>query len=74
MQPTSTIAPIVLQSNHVDSNMDNASQEPANICTQHVFMMGHVVIGYISSDNTGCFPVMSNQGNPYVALFYIYVS
>jgi hypothetical protein len=64
--------PIVLPSDQVDSNMDDAPQEPANICTHHVFMMVQVVTGCISSDNTGCFPVMSNQGNAYIALFYIY--
>jgi hypothetical protein len=35
-------------------------------------MTVHFVTGCISSDNTGCFPVMSNRGKAYVALFYIY--
>jgi hypothetical protein len=52
--------------------MDNAPQEPANIHTHHVFMMVHIVTGHVSSDNTRCFPVMSNRGNAYTALFYIY--
>jgi hypothetical protein len=72
MQPTSATMPIVLLSDQVDSNMDNAPQEPANIRTHHVFMTVHVVMGHISSDNTGCFPVTSNWGNAYIALFYIY--
>jgi hypothetical protein len=74
MQPTSVTTPIVLPPNRVDSNMDDALQEPANICTHHIFMAVHVVTvtGHVSSDNTGHFPVTSNWGNAYVALFYIY--
>jgi hypothetical protein len=52
--------------------MDDMPQDPANIHTHHVFMTVLLVTGGISSDNTGCFPVTSNRGNPYVALFYIY--
>jgi hypothetical protein len=52
--------------------MDSAPQEPANILTHHVFMTVHVSMGHVSSDNTGCFPMMPNQGNAYIALFYIY--
>jgi hypothetical protein len=52
--------------------MDSAPQEPANMCTHHVFMTVHVIAGHVSSDNTSCFPVTSNRGNAYVALFYIY--
>ncbi len=63
---------IVLPSNQVDSNMDNAPQEMANICTHHVFMMVHIVTGRASSDNTGCFLISSNWWNAYIALFYIY--
>jgi hypothetical protein len=72
MQPTSATVPIALPSNQVDSNMDNAPQVPANICTHHVFMTVHLITGCVSSDNTGHFPVTSNQGNTYIALFYIY--
>jgi hypothetical protein len=72
LQPTSATVPIVLLSNQVDSNMDDVPQEPANISTHHVFMTAHIVTGCTSSDNTGRFPVTSNQGNAYVALFYIY--
>jgi hypothetical protein len=35
-------------------------------------MLVHIVTGRISSNNTRCFPVMSNQGNAYITLFYIY--
>jgi hypothetical protein len=52
--------------------MDNVPQEPANIHTHHVFMRVHVLTGRVSSNNTRCFPVMSNWGNAYVTLFYIY--
>jgi hypothetical protein len=52
--------------------MDKVPQEPANIRTHHVFMTVHIVMGHISSNNTGCFLVTSNWGNAYVALFYIY--
>jgi hypothetical protein len=72
MQHTSATAPIVILSNRVISNMDDAPQEPANIRTHHVFMTVHIVTGGISSNNTQCFLVTSNQGNAYVALFYIY--
>jgi hypothetical protein len=71
MQPTAATTPVVLLFNRVDSNMDKAPQEPANICTHHIFMTVHVVTGRISSDNSGHFPVTSNRGNAYVALFYI---
>ncbi len=69
-QPTSATTPIVLLSNRVNSNIDSAPQEPANICTHHIFMMVHIVTGRVSSDNTGRFLVTSNGGNAYVALFY----
>jgi hypothetical protein len=72
VQPTSATAPIVLPHNQVNSNMGNAPQEPANIRTHHIFMMAHLVMGRISSNNTGCFPATSNRVNTYVALFYIY--
>jgi hypothetical protein len=52
--------------------MDNVPQEPANICTHHVFMMIHIVTGCISSNNPRCFLVTSNRGNAYIALFHIY--
>jgi hypothetical protein len=71
-QPTSVTAPIVLPSDQVDSNMNDAPQEPAHLHTHHVFMTVHVVMGCISHNNTQCFPVTSNWGNTYIALFYIY--
>jgi hypothetical protein len=72
MQTTSVTAPIVLPPGQVNSNMSDMPQEPANICTHHVFMTVHVVTGRISSDNTDCFPVTSYRGNAYITLFCIY--
>ena len=71
-QPTTATALIFLSSNQVNSNMDNVPQELANIRTHHVFMKVHIVMGCISSNNTGHFPVTFNQGNAYIALFYVY--
>jgi hypothetical protein len=71
-QPKAATTPIVLPSNQVNSNMDDVPQETANICTHHVFLTVHIVIGRVSSDNTGRFLVTSNWGNAHVAVFYIY--
>ncbi len=71
-QPTSATAPIVHPANRVGSNMDGAPQELANIRTHRVIMMAHLVTGRIFSNYTRCFLVTSNQGNAYIALFYIY--
>jgi hypothetical protein len=35
-------------------------------------MTVHIIMGRVSSNNTECFPVTSNQANAYIALFYIY--
>ena len=69
MQPISATAPIVVLSDQGSSNMDNTPQELANIHTHQVFMTVHLVTGCVSSNNTGCFPVTSNLGNTFVALF-----
>ncbi len=52
--------------------MDAAPQELTNERTYHVFMTIHEVTGSVSSDQSGRFPVTSNRGNAYVALFYVY--
>ncbi len=52
--------------------MDAAPQEPTNKHTHHVFMTICKVTGSVSSSQSGCFPVTSNCGNAYVALFYVY--
>ncbi len=64
--------PIVLPHHRVDSNMDTPPQQPSNERTQHVFLSVHDFTGDIASDQTGCFPVTSNRGNAYLALFYIF--
>ena len=71
-KPAASSIPIVLPRNRVDSNMDPQPQQPSNERTQHVFLTVHDVTGSIASDQTGRFPVMSNRGNSYVALFYVF--
>jgi hypothetical protein len=71
-KPAAATSPIVLPANLVNTNMDAAPQEPTNECTHHVFMTVHEVTGSISSDQSGRFPITSNRGNGYVALFYVY--
>jgi hypothetical protein len=67
-----TSIPIVLPHARVDSNMDPQPQQPSNERTHHVFLTVHDVTGSIASNQTGSFPVTSNRGNAYVALFYIF--
>jgi hypothetical protein len=52
--------------------MEAAPQEPTNERTHHVFMTVHEVTGSVSSNQSGHFPVTSNCGNVYAALFYVY--
>jgi hypothetical protein len=71
-KPAAATSPIVLQANLVDTNMDVAPQELTNECTHHVFMTVRKVPSSVSSDQSGRFPITSNRGNTYVALFYVY--
>jgi hypothetical protein len=64
--------PVVLPHNCVDSNMDTPPQQPSNERTQQVILSVHEFTGDIASNQTGRFPVTSNQGNTYLALFYIF--
>jgi hypothetical protein len=57
---------------HIDDHMADAPQAPRNVRTNIVFMQIHSIDGVISSDQTGRFPITSNQGNAYVVVFYIY--
>jgi hypothetical protein len=57
---------------HTDNHMADAPQEPHNICTNIVFMQIHIISGIISSNQTGWFPITSNCGHAYVAVFYIF--
>jgi hypothetical protein len=62
-KPAAATSPIVLQANLVDTNMDAAPQEPTNECTHYVFMTVREVMGSVSSNQSGCFPITSNRGN-----------
>jgi len=57
---------------HIDDHMAEAPQAPLNARTNHVFMQIHAIEGVISSDQTVRFPITSNRGNAYVAVFYVY--
>jgi hypothetical protein len=70
-KPSAATIPIVLQADLIDTIMDAAPQEPTKEWTHHVFMTVCKVTGSISSNQSGCFPVMSNRGNAYIALFYV---
>jgi len=52
--------------------MDTPPQQPSNERTHHVFVTVHDYTGGIASDQTGRFPVTSNRGHAYLALFYIF--
>jgi hypothetical protein len=71
-KPATATSPIVLTANCIDTNMDAVPQEPTNKRTHHVFMTAREVTGSVSSNQSGCFPIMSNHGNAYAALFYVY--
>ena len=47
-------------------------QEPHNAKTMMVFMTVVLANGWIASDQTGQFPRVSNRGNKYIAVFYVY--
>eukprot|EP00957_Ditylum_brightwellii_P049808 3776382-Ditylum_brightwellii.AAC.1 len=52
--------------------MEPAEQEPGNIKTNFIFDALEEVDGRIYSDQTGAFPKVSNRGNKYVMVFYVY--
>ena len=52
--------------------MESTEQEPGNIKTNVVFAALEEVDGRIYSDQTGAFPKISNRGNRYVMVFYVY--
>jgi hypothetical protein len=52
--------------------MDDAPYEPTNAWTHLVFMAVIIITSQISSNQMGWFPITSNQGNTYVALFYVH--
>ena len=47
-------------------------QEPSNSRTKKVFMTVQLADGWIASDQTGAFPRVSNRGNKYISVFYVY--
>jgi hypothetical protein len=57
---------------HINDYMVDAPQEPHNTCTHIVFMHAHAINGTTTSDQTGQFPITSNQGNVYMVVFYIF--
>jgi hypothetical protein len=57
---------------HINDHMAEAPQVPLNARTNHIFIQVHAIKGVISSNQTGQFPITSNQGNAYVVVFYVY--
>jgi hypothetical protein len=55
-----------------DDTINFVAQEPNNAMTNLVYMLIHDSTGQIFTDQTGCFPVTSNQGHPYLVIFYVY--
>ena len=52
--------------------MEDAPQELHNARIHFVFFQVHTISGIISSNQTGRFPITSNQGHAYVVVFYIF--
>eukprot|EP00957_Ditylum_brightwellii_P179027 13636913-Ditylum_brightwellii.AAC.1 len=52
--------------------MEPTEQEPGNIKTNFVFAALEEVNGRIYSNQTGAFPKVSNRGNRYIMVFYVY--
>ena len=55
-----------------DDSLAVPEQEPGNAKTRSVFMTTQLADGWIASDQTGPFPRVSNRGNKYICVFYIY--
>ena len=55
--------PPVLTHLHHNGHMEYTPQEPHNARTHFVFCQVHTISGIISSDQTGRFPITSNQGH-----------
>ena len=52
--------------------MEVVPQEPQNKKILHVFMTVKLADSVIASKQTGAFPRVSNRGNTYICVFYIY--
>jgi hypothetical protein len=55
-----------------DNIINLVAQEPNNAMTNLVYMLIHNITDQIFMDQTGCFPVISNQGHAYLVIFYVY--
>jgi hypothetical protein len=55
-----------------DDTIDLVAQEPNNAMTNLVYMHTHDITGQIFKDQTGHFPITSNQGHAYLVIFYVY--
>jgi hypothetical protein len=55
-----------------DDTIDLVAQEPNSAMTNLVYMHTRDITGQIFTDQTGRFPVTSNQGHAYLVIFYVY--
>ena len=56
----------------IDNTIYIPTQEPGNAKTNLVYMTVGKAEVFIARDQTGKFPRMSNKGNQYICVFYIY--
>ncbi len=68
--PTPALPPI--PNLYINNHMIDTPQEPCNAHTPLVFMQKHAISGITSSEQTGHFPITSNQGNANIFIFYIF--
>jgi hypothetical protein len=69
-QPTPTT--MLLQVPSSDNPMEDVPQEPHNARTHFIFMAIYEINGNLFTNQTGRFPITSNHGHAYVAVFYIF--
>ncbi len=55
-----------------DDTINPVAQKPNNAMTNLVYMLIHNITGQIFMDQTGHFPITSNQGHAYFVIFYGY--
>jgi len=55
-----------------DDALTIPKQESGNAKTKFIFMTTQLADGWIASDQTGAFPRVSNRGNKYICVFYIF--
>jgi hypothetical protein len=56
----------------LDNTINLIDQEPNNAMTNLVYMHTHDITDQIFTDQTGSFPITSNQGHAYLVIFYAY--